>query len=87
MKLPPAKEKDGFKGIAENNVRKRSKTDRTSTNECSHKQMLTHVWKTNPPSHAEKHTNYETTEAEEENCALLWQAGGGEMTQHESGTK
>lgn len=42
--------------------------------------------KQNPQSHAEKHTNYETMEAEAENWALLLQAGGGEMTQHESGT-
>lgn len=46
----------------------------------------THAYLTNPQSHAEKHTNYETTEAEAENWALLRQAGGGDMTQHESGT-
>lgn len=44
-----------------------------------------HVYLANK-SHAEKHTNYETMEAEAENWALLWQVGGGEMTQHESGT-
>ena len=32
-----------------------------------------------------RHTNYETTEVEAEYWALLLQAGGGEMTQHESG--
>lgn len=33
------------------------------------------IYKTNPQSHAEKPTNYETMEAEDENWALLQQGG------------